>query len=73
MTDDSDPRLTRAIAPVRDAFPGDDVWLVGGAVRDVLLGRPLTDWDLVTTGDSEATARAFSSPPLLFHGWVQET
>ncbi len=21
----------------------------------------------------EATARAFSSPPLLFHGWVQET
>ena len=61
MTDDSDPRLTRAIAPVRDAFPGDDVWLVGGAVRDVLLGRPLTDWDLVTTGDAEATARAYAT------------
>jgi putative nucleotidyltransferase with HDIG domain len=29
-------------------------------VRDVLLGRPLTDWDLVTTGDPEATARAYA-------------
>ena len=61
MTYEPDPRLTRAIAPVRAAFLGDDVWLVGGAVRDVLLGRPLTDWDLVTTGDAEATARAYAT------------
>lgn len=54
-------RLEDAIAPVRESFPGDDgVWLVGGAVRDVLLGRPLVDWDLVTTGDAEATARAYA-------------
>ena len=54
-------RLEDAIAPVRAAFAGDgDVWLVGGAVRDVLLGRPLADWDLVTTGDAEATARAYA-------------
>ena len=55
-------RLEDAIAPVRAAFAGDDaVWLVGGAVRDVLLGRPLVDWDLVTTCDAEATARAYAA------------
>lgn len=61
MTGDLDPRLARAIEPVRAAFPDGDVWLVGGAVRDVLLGRPLTDWDLVTTGDAEAIARAHAA------------
>ncbi|MGI9116407.1 MAG: HDIG domain-containing metalloprotein [Gaiellales bacterium] len=61
MTVDADPRLARAIEPVRAAFPAGDVWLVGGAVRDVLLGRPLTDWDLVTTGDAEAIARAHAT------------
>lgn len=60
MSGDVDPRLLQAIAPVRAAIPDGDVWLVGGAVRDVLLGRPLTDWDLVTTGDAEATARAYA-------------
>jgi putative nucleotidyltransferase with HDIG domain len=57
---DVDPRLAQAIAPVHAAFVDDRIWLVGGAVRDVLLGRPLTDWDLVTTGDPEATARAYA-------------
>lgn len=53
-----DPLLIGALDPVRAAFPdADDAWLVGGAVRDVLMGRPLADWDLVTTGDPEATAR----------------
>ena len=60
MSDALDPRLARAIEPVRAAMPGDDLWLVGGAVRDVLLGRPLTDWDLVTTGDAEAAARTYA-------------
>lgn len=36
----------------------DGLWLVGGAVRDALLGRPLVDWDLVTEGDPEVAARA---------------
>ena len=54
----ADARLAGAIGEVRAAFPADDVWLVGGAVRDILLGRELTDWDLVTTGDAEAVARA---------------
>jgi len=60
MTADVDPRLARAIEPIRAALPADDLWLVGGAVRDVLLGRPLTDWDLVTTGDAEDVARTYA-------------
>ena len=60
MTVTPEARLARALEPVRAAFPSGDVWLVGGAVRDVLLGHPLTDWDLVTTGDPEETARAFA-------------
>lgn len=39
---------------------GDGLWLVGGAVRDALLGRPLGDWDLVAEGDPEHAARAIA-------------
>lgn len=61
MTHAVDPRLVRALVPLQAAFAGDgDLWLVGGAVRDVLLDRPLSDWDLVTTGDAEQTARAYA-------------
>jgi putative nucleotidyltransferase with HDIG domain len=34
------------------------VWLVGGAVRDVLLGRPVHDWDFVVNRDALDLARA---------------
>lgn len=36
--------------------------LVGGAVRDALMGRPVTDWDLVVPGPTGASelARAFA-------------
>jgi putative nucleotidyltransferase with HDIG domain len=37
---------------------GTRVWLVGGAVRDALLGRPVHDWDFVVDGDSLGLARA---------------
>lgn len=41
-------------APVRNTIRtlqdhGGSVWLVGGAVRDQLLGQPVRDWDLATT------------------------
>jgi tRNA nucleotidyltransferase/poly(A) polymerase len=48
---------------VRDAL-GDaagSVWVVGGAVRDAILGRAITDVDLVTAGDPETAARAVAS------------
>lgn len=34
-----------------------DTWIVGGAVRDAILGRDVTDIDLATAGDPEAVAR----------------
>ena len=37
------------------------VWVVGGAVRDAILGRPITDIDLVTSGDPAAVARAVAA------------
>ena len=33
-------------------------WLVGGAIRDRLLGRPVTDLDVVVDGEPEKAARA---------------
>jgi tRNA nucleotidyltransferase (CCA-adding enzyme) len=36
--------------------PGDGVHIVGGAVRDLLLGRPPRELDLVVEGDVEAAA-----------------
>ncbi len=48
---------------VREAVgeAGDATWVVGGAVRDAMLGRTITDVDLVTTGKPEAIARAVAS------------
>jgi putative nucleotidyltransferase with HDIG domain len=37
---------------------GPPAWLVGGVVRDALLGRALRDVDLAVDGDPEAVARA---------------
>ena len=35
----------------------EDVWIVGGAVRDALLGRPPKDLDVIVAGDAVALAR----------------
>ena len=60
MTDDLLERLRElpGAAPLFDALadvPG--VWVVGGAVRDTLLGRDPRDLDLVVEGDAAAAAR----------------
>src|SRR3954447_11728141 len=45
-------------APVVDALGGEPgVWVVGGAVRDLLLGRGPVELDLVVEGDAHAVAR----------------
>jgi hypothetical protein len=41
---------------VLDALGGEDAYVVGGALRDELLGRPVLDWDVVCA-DPEAAAR----------------
>jgi putative nucleotidyltransferase with HDIG domain len=43
-----------------EALRGERAWLVGGTVRDELLGRPHTDVDLALAGDPEPAARALA-------------
>lgn len=50
-----------ALAIVRAALGGRDAWLVGGAVRDRQLGRPLSDIDVVVDGDPGEAARAIAT------------
>lgn len=49
-------------AALREAFSGEGEegggpWLVGGAIRDALAGRPITDIDLAVGGEAEPVAR----------------
>jgi len=45
---------------VREVLAGGEAWVVGGAVRDELLGRPLVDLD-VACRDPEQAARAYAA------------
>ena len=54
-----------ASAPVVDAarralHEGDPAWIVGGAVRDAVRGREVTDLDLAVAGDPGAAAKAIA-------------
>lgn len=49
--------VTAAAARLRDA--GGQAWVVGGAVRDLLLGRPVRDWDLATDLEPDAILALF--------------
>jgi tRNA nucleotidyltransferase/poly(A) polymerase len=51
----SEPRVVAA----RDAI--EEGWIVGGTVRDALLGRPLRDLDLAVKGDPGAAAKAIAA------------
>ena len=48
------------VRAVREALAGAGIeaWVVGGTVRDALLGRPITDVDVATASDPEGAARA---------------
>ena len=47
-----------AVSAVREAVgPRGDAWIVGGALRDALLGRPVVDVDLAVTGPEKDVAR----------------
>jgi poly(A) polymerase len=49
-----------ALAIARQALAGTSAWLVGGAVRDRLLGRSTADLDVAVAGDVEAAARTLA-------------
>jgi poly(A) polymerase len=48
------------LAAVREALAGERAWVVGGALRDQLLGRLTPDIDLVTSGDPGRCAKALA-------------
>jgi len=51
---------------------GHETWAVGGAVRDVMLGRPSGDWDLATRAEPKEVRRIFrrTVPLGVEHGTV---
>jgi putative nucleotidyltransferase with HDIG domain len=49
--------LSGALDVAREALRGERAWVVGGAVRDRLLGRPVLDLDIAVEGDARAIAR----------------
>ncbi len=63
--------VLEAMERIRKA--GHSVWIVGGALRDLLLGRSVKDWDLATDAAPERVASLFSRVALfgLRHGTVQ--
>ena len=38
---------------------GYEAWVVGGSVRDRLMGRPVNDWDLTTSASPQEVAACF--------------
>jgi len=50
--------MSAALELARGALAGTPAWLVGGAVRDELLGRETADLDVVVDGDTARAARA---------------
>ncbi|HEX2167226.1 MAG TPA: CCA tRNA nucleotidyltransferase [Longimicrobiales bacterium] len=65
------PRSVLEIAQKLD-HSGHDVWAVGGAVRDALLGTPHVDWDLATSARPHEVRRLFrrTVPIGIEHGTV---
>jgi len=49
-----------AVRVAREALAGTRAWIVGGAVRDALLDRPIVDVDLALEGPAEEAARAIA-------------
>jgi putative nucleotidyltransferase with HDIG domain len=50
--------VSAGLDAAREALAGSPAWLVGGAVRDALLGRPTADYDIVVDGDPARAAKA---------------
>ncbi len=51
--------MTDALQTAREILSGEAAWVVGGAVRDELLGRPVVDLDIACRSP-EAAARAYA-------------
>lgn len=60
------PQAAQAIQRLREA--GYEAWIVGGCVRDFLLGRMPTDYDLTTSALPEETEAVFAGEKLIETG-----
>jgi putative nucleotidyltransferase with HDIG domain len=56
----TDLQAAPLVAACRRALGEAEAWVVGGAVRDAALGRPVTDVDLAVAGDPGTAARAIA-------------
>jgi tRNA nucleotidyltransferase (CCA-adding enzyme) len=65
------PTDVRDVA-ARLAESGHRSWIVGGCVRDAILGRPIGDWDLATSARPEEVLKLFRKaiPTGIEHGTV---
>ena len=52
--------MSERLEALSAALTGIEAWLVGGAVRDELLGRPTEDYDLAVVGDPKRAARVLA-------------
>ncbi len=52
--------MSDARSLAREALADRGAWLVGGAVRDAILGRATTDLDVVVEGDARSAAKALA-------------
>ena len=59
----SAPRLPREVlAPLTRCLGSvEGVFVVGGCLRDLVMGRRPADWDIAVTGDPEPVARALAA------------
>ncbi|HEY1855377.1 MAG TPA: HD domain-containing protein [Solirubrobacterales bacterium] len=55
-------RASALVEAAAAALPGEEAWVVGGAVRDAALGKDVLDLDLVLAGDPAVAARALAGP-----------
>jgi poly(A) polymerase len=57
-----DTRTIRLLQLTADFFKDQrqQAWLVGGSLRNILLGEPCNDWDIVTAGDAPTLARGLA-------------
>lgn len=55
------PHISEFVSEILDKFTkaGFEIYLVGGAVRDILTGRPVDDWDLTTNATPEEILKIF--------------
>lgn len=52
--------MTAALDAARSALRGEPAWVVGGAIRDRLLGRDVVDVDIVVSGDVARAAKTLA-------------